>query len=158
MVMWLWVGGVLTAFGALLAAVPSGRKRRAGRRADSEGGMPLSAGHDAGVPSADAAAGAVDGEAGAGRGVRGPPGNRSGWPNEPAFPGGPLVGPRCRRRRVSLVAVLATRPPASMVMADSPLVGQGGPTDRGEELQRGDGLADLDARALGGRQLLRLLV
>lgn len=65
MVMWLWVGGVVTAFGALLAAVPSGRKRRGGRRADSEGGMPLSAGHDAGVPSADAAAGAVDGEAGA---------------------------------------------------------------------------------------------
>jgi hypothetical protein len=28
MVEWLWVGGVLTAFGALLAAVPSGRKRR----------------------------------------------------------------------------------------------------------------------------------
>jgi cytochrome c-type biogenesis protein CcmF len=28
MVLWLWVGGVLTAFGALLAAVPSGRRRR----------------------------------------------------------------------------------------------------------------------------------
>jgi cytochrome c-type biogenesis protein CcmF len=28
MVMWLWFGGALTAFGALLAAVPSGRRRR----------------------------------------------------------------------------------------------------------------------------------
>ena len=36
MVMWLWVGGALTAFGALLAAIPSRRRRgsRIGRRAD----------------------------------------------------------------------------------------------------------------------------
>jgi cytochrome c-type biogenesis protein CcmF len=31
MVLWLWVGGVLTAFGALLAAIPSGRRRRSSR-------------------------------------------------------------------------------------------------------------------------------
>jgi cytochrome c-type biogenesis protein CcmF len=49
MVLWLWVGGVLTAFGALLAAVPSGRRRVVRRddpatasddRAGSEGDGP----------------------------------------------------------------------------------------------------------------------
>ncbi len=35
MVMWLWIGGVTTGFGALLAAVPSGRRRRAGAGAKS---------------------------------------------------------------------------------------------------------------------------
>jgi cytochrome c-type biogenesis protein CcmF len=39
MVMWLWVGGVVTAFGALLAAVPSGRKRRRDRDRDAEAGV-----------------------------------------------------------------------------------------------------------------------
>ncbi len=39
MVMWLWIGGVTTGFGALLAAVPSGKRRRAGVRVKS-GGMP----------------------------------------------------------------------------------------------------------------------
>lgn len=35
MVMWLWIGGVTTGFGALLAAVPSPRRRRPGARANS---------------------------------------------------------------------------------------------------------------------------
>jgi len=39
MVMWLWVGGVVTAFGALLAAVPSGRRRRRDPDRDAEAGL-----------------------------------------------------------------------------------------------------------------------
>jgi hypothetical protein len=43
MVMWLWVGGVITAFGALLAAVPGPSRRR--RRVASRETVPDGA-HD----------------------------------------------------------------------------------------------------------------
>jgi cytochrome c-type biogenesis protein CcmF len=51
MVMWLWVGGVLTAFGALMAAVPSGRRRRPSQHSGESAGR---AAVDRGMNGSDA--------------------------------------------------------------------------------------------------------
>jgi cytochrome c-type biogenesis protein CcmF len=69
MVLWLWVGGVLTAFGALLAAVPSGRRRRSEREGESAEAAPAAAVAGGTMPArADGSAGSADAGRGGGAG------------------------------------------------------------------------------------------
>ena len=57
MVLWLWIGGVLTAFGALLAAVPSGRRRRTEGAGTAAAGRAAEGGEDDAAPRASAGSG-----------------------------------------------------------------------------------------------------
>ena len=43
MVLWLWVGGAITAFGAVLAAIPSRRRRGSEDRSGAPAGAPSGA-------------------------------------------------------------------------------------------------------------------
>jgi cytochrome c-type biogenesis protein CcmF len=55
MVMWLWVGGIVTAFGAVLAAIPSRRRRGSGARRGLYEQSETSAGPQPGGPGSRSA-------------------------------------------------------------------------------------------------------